>query len=113
MCKVSALNPKGMQKRFLAQSATWPPSTSSSICCCHDVGFFMKDSQGRFMLNICAPASSATRTTNCKTLGKTTTDFFSREPRRLLCQRRPGRDDERRPVVNQIARAAPENSPTD
>ncbi len=102
------MNPKGMQKRFLAQIGDLA-TIHKLIDLLPDVGFFMKDSQGRFMLNNLRACQFCNADNELQTLGKTDYDFFSRDRADFYVKGDQDVMTSGVPVVNQIA-PAPENS---
>ncbi len=102
------MNPKTLQKRFLAQVGELS-TIHKLIDLLPDVGFFMKDSQGRFMLNNLRACQFCNADNELQTIGKTDYDFFSKDRADFYVKGDQEVMDTGVPVVNQIA-PAPEHS---
>lgn len=102
------MNPKTLQKRFLTQIGDLS-SFHKLIDLLPDVGFFMKDSQGRFMLNNLRACQFCNADNEMQTIGKTDYDFFSKDRADFYVQGDQAVMNTGIPVINQIA-PAPEHS---
>ena len=72
------MNAKALQRKFLSQVGDWT-AFHKLIDLLPDVGFFMKDCQGRFMLNNLRACQFCNADNEQETVGKTDYDFFSRD----------------------------------
>jgi AraC-like DNA-binding protein len=102
------MKPKTRQKRFLAQIGDVTPILRL-LDLLPDVGFFMKDSQGRFMLNNLRACQFCNADNEQQTIGKTDYDFFSKDRADFYVKGDKEMMETGIPVVNQIA-PAPEHS---
>ena len=102
------MNPKTLQKRFLAQIGDLS-AFHKLIDLLPDVGFFMKDGQGRFMLNNLRACQFCNADNEQQTIGKTDYDFFSKDRADFYVQGDQTVMSTGIPVINQIA-PAPEHS---
>jgi AraC-like DNA-binding protein len=102
------MNPKTLQKRFLAQIGDLS-TFHKLVDLLPDVGFFMKDSQGRFMLNNLRACQFCNAENELQTIGKTDYDFFSKDRADFYVKGDQAVMSTGIPVVNQIA-PAPEHS---
>jgi len=102
------MNPKTLQKRFLAQIGDLS-TIHRLIDLLPDVGFFMKDNQGRFMLNNLRACQFCNAENEQQTIGKTDYDFFSKDRADFYLQGDREVMASGVPVINQIA-PAPEHS---
>ncbi len=102
------MNAKTLQKRFLAQVGDLSPF-HRLIDLLPDVGFFMKDSQGRFMLNNLRACQFCNADNEQQTIGKTDYDFFSKDRADFYVRGDRAVMETGVPVINEIA-PAPEHS---
>jgi len=102
------MNPKTLQRRFLSRIGDLAP-LRQLMDTLPDVGFFMKDRQGRFMLNNHRACQFCNADNELQTLGKTDYDFFSRDRADFYIKGDQAVMDTGVPVVNEIA-PAPEHS---
>jgi AraC-like DNA-binding protein len=102
------MNPKTLQRRFLSRIGDLTPFRKL-MDVLPDVAFFMKDSQGRFMLNNPRACQFCNADNELQTLGKTDYDFFSRDRADFYVKGDQAVMATGRPVINEIA-PAPEHS---
>ena len=102
------MNPKTLQKRFLAQIGDFS-TIHRLIDLLPDVGFFMKDSHGRFMLNNQRTCQFCNTDNEMQTIGKTDHDFFAKDRAEFYVKGDQEGMATGIPVINQIA-PAPEHS---
>ena len=102
------MNPKTMQQRFLGQIGDLS-TIHKLIDLLPDVGFFMKDCQGRFMLNNLRACQFCNADNEQQTIGKTDYDFFSKDRADFYVKGDQEVMSTGIPVINQIA-PAPEHS---
>ena len=102
------MNPKTLQTRFFSQIGDLS-SFRKLLDVLPDVGFFMKDSQGRFMLNNPRACQFCNADNEQQTLGKTDYDFFSRDRADFYVKGDQTVMTTGIPVINEIA-PAPEHS---
>lgn len=102
------MNAKTLQKRFLAQVGDLS-AFHKLIDLLPDVGFFMKDSEGRFMLNNLRACQFCNAENEMQTIGKTDYDFFAKDRADFYVEGDRAVMDTGVPVVNEIA-PAPEHS---
>lgn len=102
------MKPKTMQKRFVSQIGDLTPF-HRLIDLLPDVSFFMKDSEGRFMLNNLRACEFCNANNEIETIGKTDYDFFAKD--RADFYKRGDQEVMQTgiPVINEIA-PAPEHS---
>jgi len=97
-----------MQKRFLSQIGDLAPFRRL-IDLLPDVSFFMKDSEGRFMLNNQRACEFCNANNENETIGKTDYDFFSKDRADFYVRGDREVMQSGVPVINEIA-PAPEHS---
>jgi len=102
------MNPETLQKRFLAQIGDLA-SIRRLLDLLPDVGFFMKDKHGRFMLNNQRACQFCNAENEQQTIGKTDYDFFSKDRADFYVRGDHEVMESGVPVINQIA-PAPEHS---
>lgn len=102
------MNAKALQRKFLSQVSDWT-AFHKLIDLLPDVGFFMKDCQGRFMLNNLRACQFCNADNEQETVGKTDYDFFSRDRADFYVKGDQEVMKTGSPVINQIA-PAPEHS---
>lgn len=102
------MNPKTLQRRFLAQIGDLS-SFRLLMDTLPDVGFFMKDKYGRFMVNNHRACQFCNAENELQTLGKTDYDFFSRDRAEFYVRGDRQVMATGKPVINEIA-PAPEHS---
>ena len=105
---IISMNPKTMQRRFLTQIPNLA-SFRALLDALPDVGFFIKDSQGRFMMNNHRACQFCNTENELQTIGKTDFDFFSRDRAEFYIKGDQAVMTTGIPVVNEIA-PAPEYS---
>lgn len=102
------VKPKTMQKRFLSQIGDLAPFRRL-IDLLPDVSFFMKDRDGRFMLNNLRACEFCNANNENETIGKTDYDFFSKDRADFYVRGDREVMQSGVPVINEIA-PAPEHS---
>ncbi|MDD3544257.1 MAG: AraC family transcriptional regulator [Kiritimatiellae bacterium] len=102
------VKPKTMQKRFLSKIGDIAPFRRL-IDLLPDVSFFMKDSDGRFMLNNLRACEFCNANNENETIGKTDYDFFSKDRADFYVRGDREVMQSGVPVINEIA-PAPEHS---
>lgn len=102
------MNPKNQQARFLAKIGDWS-NIHRLLDLLPDVGFFIKDSHGRFMLNNQRACQFCNADNEQQTIGKTDYDFFDKDRADFYVQGDKEVMKSGIPVINQIA-PAPEQS---
>lgn len=102
------MNSKTLQKNFLSKIGDLS-TIHRLIDLLPDVGFFMKDSQGRFMLNNQRACQFCNADNEQQTIGKTDYDFFAKDRADFYVKGDQDMMATGIPVINQIA-PAPEHS---
>ncbi len=102
------MNAKTMQRQFLGQIQNLS-SFRSLLDTLPDVGFFIKDRQGRFMMNNHRACQFCNADNELQTIGKTDYDFFSRDRADFYIKGDQAVMTSGIPVINEIA-PAPEHS---
>ncbi len=99
---------RNIQKKFLEQIGDLTPFLRL-IDMLPDVGFFIKDKEGRFMLNNLRACQFCNTDNELQTIGKTDYDFFSRDRADFYVEGDRQVMESGKPVLNEIA-PAPEHS---
>lgn len=102
------MNSKTLQQRFFSQIRDFS-TIRQLLDTLPDVGFFMKDCQGRFMLNNHRACEFCNAENELETLGKTDYDFFARDRADFYVKGDREVIESGKPVINEIA-PAPEHS---